>query len=443
VGDVDGDGDPDVLTGEMHIGDQRVVVFENDGGSFDPHLVSDTGTHNARLADLDGDGQLDIVGKNFDGPKVVEAWLTSARPAGPLDRWTRVELDDDRDESSRGQAYFGLAAGDLDGDGDTDLASGKYVYLNPGADTATPWERVTLPVDVDAMWILDVDGDGHNDVVAQRLPEIHWLVPSSDGRTYEDRVVAEGLVEPDHGDSQGYRTAEIDGEPALVFTTGAGIWYLTVPDDPEQTPWPATQITRDPTTEDVLAVGDVDGDGCTDAVGSVDRTRVGWYRNPCSGGADWSRYEIGSTDDFADRSDLADVNGDGRLDLVVTDENGDPTGAGTFWFEAPADPTTGDWPRHTIAEQGSTNAMSVADVDEDGLPDVVTGEHKGALRLVVWQNLDGGSEWVPHVVDRGVESHLGARVVPLDADGTLGIVSIAWDSPEQMHLWMPCRPAAC
>jgi hypothetical protein len=287
------------------------------------------------------------------------------------------------------------------------------------------------------MWILDVDGDGRNDVLAQHLPEIHWLVPSADGLTYEDRVVAEGFVEPDHGDSQGYRTAEIDGAPALVFTTGAGIWYVSVPEDPDQTPWPSTRITGDPTTEDVLAVGDVDGDGCADAVGSVDRTRVGWYRNPCDGGADWNRYEIGSTDDFADRSDLADVNGDGRLDLVVTDENGDPTGAGTFWFEAPADTTAGDWARHTIAEQGSTNAMSVADVDEDGMPDVVTGEHKGALRVVVWQNVDGGNEWVPHVVDRGFESHLGARVVPLDADGTLGIVSIAWDRPDEMNLWVP------
>jgi hypothetical protein len=173
-----------------------------------------------------------------------------------------------------------------------------------------------------------------------------------------------------------------------------------------------------------------------DAIGSVDRTRLGWYQNPCDGGARWPRYEIGTTDNFADRSQLADINDDGRLDLVATDENGDPSGAGTFWFEAPADPTTPDWPRHTVATQGSTNAMSVADLDDDGLPDIVTGEHKGELRVVVWQNVGGGTEWLPHVVDRGIESHLGARVVPLDADGTIGIVSIAWDEPEQMYLWV-------
>jgi hypothetical protein len=80
--------------------------------------------------------------------------------------------------------------------------------------------------------------------------------------------------------------------------------------------------------------------------------------------------------------------------------------------------------------------MSVADLDDDGLPDIVTGEHKGELRVVVWQNVGGGTEWLPHVVDRGIESHLGARVLPLDAGGTIGIVSIAWDEPEQMYLWV-------
>jgi FG-GAP-like repeat len=438
VGDVDGDEDADVVTGEMHTGGARVVVFENDDGSFTAHLVSDGGTHNARLADMNGDGQLDIVGKNYDGPKAVEAWLTSARPATALDRWQRVTLDEDRDTSSRGNAYLGLAAGDLDGDGHTDMASGRYVYLNPGADPASPWTRVELPVDVDAMWILDVDGDGRNDVVGEALPEIHWLRPGADATTYEDSVIADGFVETDHGDSQGYAVSEIDGRTALVFTTGAGLWYLSVPDDPSQTPWPATQITAQPTTEDVLAVGDIDGDGCTDVVGSLERTHPHWFRNPCGAGGEWGAFEIGSTENFADRAVLADLNGDDRLDLVITDENSEEGAVvRTFWFEAPADPTEEGWERRTIAEQASTNSMSVADLNEDGLPDVVTGEINGDERVVVWENVDSASDWVPHLVDRGQESHLGAVVVRLDAEGTPGIVSIAWDEHELMNLWVP------
>jgi hypothetical protein len=81
VADFDGDGDLDVVTGEMHTSPEgRVLVFENLGGGLEWHTVelSGNGTHNARVADITGDGLPDIVGKNWDGPKVVEAWISGA-----------------------------------------------------------------------------------------------------------------------------------------------------------------------------------------------------------------------------------------------------------------------------------------------------------------------------------------------------------------------------
>jgi hypothetical protein len=190
-----------------------------------------------------------------------------------------------------------------------------------------------------------------------------------------------------------------------------------------------------PTTEDVLAVGDIDGDGCTDVVGSIDEHDLHWFANPCDGSGDWTAHPLGATENWADRAQLADIDGDGRLDLVVSDENGEDDGAGTFWFASPSDPTE-PWERRDVATQGSTNAMSVYDVDGDGRPDIVTGEHKGGLAVTVWRNVDDGERWAPEVVDAGRESHLGARVVDLDGQGRLGIVSIAYDKPEDLHLWI-------
>jgi VCBS repeat protein len=79
--------------------------------------------------------------------------------------------------------------------------------------------------------------------------------------------------------------------------------------------------------------------------------------------------------------------------------------------------------------------MDVADMNKDGLVDIVTGEHRGSKKVIIWENVKQGTSWVPHVVDSWRESHLGARAVDLDGDGDLDIVSIAWDRYQDLHVW--------
>ena len=105
----------------------------------------------------------------------------------------------------------------------------------------------------------------------------------------------------------------------------------------------------------------------------------------------------------------------------------------TYWFARPADPT-GLWPRHTVSVQYTTNAMDLADMDSDGDLDIITGEHRGHKRLVIWEN-NGQGAFSYHLVDKGKENHLGARCFDLDGDGDLDIVGICWDSYGLLHLW--------
>jgi hypothetical protein len=137
---------------------------------------------------------------------------------------------------------------------------------------------------------------------------------------------------------------------------------------------------------------------------------------------------------FPDRTELADLNADGRLDVVVTEENGLVDDASTIWWEQPVDVFTGTWTAHTVVIQGTTNSLDVADLDQDGDIDVILAEHRGSRKLAVWSN-DGIGGLTEHVVSSGIESHLGARTVDLDGDGDLDIVSIAWDAFQNVHLW--------
>jgi len=79
VGDVTGNGAPDIYVAEMALeeNDNPVhLLFRNDGdGNFDPQtIMSGVETHEAKLTDLTGDGRLDIAGKSYGPDHHVDVW---------------------------------------------------------------------------------------------------------------------------------------------------------------------------------------------------------------------------------------------------------------------------------------------------------------------------------------------------------------------------------
>ena len=137
------------------------------------------------------------------------------------------------------------------------------------------------------------------------------------------------------------------------------------------------------------------------------------------------------TEGESDRVDLADVNGDGRLDAVVSLENG----TDVWWFEAPEN-ATDTWKRHKIdVIDGQGFSMDTVDFDGDGDPDVVIGEHRGKQenRVVLFENVRAGNRWKQHVIDKDskdtIDHHDGTQAVDLDGDGDLDIISMGWYNP--------------
>jgi hypothetical protein len=401
------------------------------------------------LVDLQGDQDLDIVRPRTYRTGSLGIWEKQAmRRALPLDRWTYIQIDDRRPKWGDYDApdwlkYFGLAMADLNSDGHLDIVAGRHFYRNPGATMTGRWQRVDFGKNVDAMLVVDADGDRQADVIATALPDVYWL-EAEDPQAERWRLTKIGsLPKTGHVNGQGYMLGQIvaGGKPEVILACGDGTYYFEIPESPQARDWPKTRIAPG-VMDEGIGVGDLDGDGDMDiAVGkeTEDQYTVMWWANPGDGQTDWTPQRVGPTNFAPDRIVLADINRDGRCDVVVSEERypGPDPDASLYWFEQTTERGDGRWTRHTVVTEYSLNNLDVADMDGDGDMDIVTCEHKGppgSQKLQIFENR-GRGQFTEHLIDRGKESHLGARVADLDADGDLDMISVGWDEPQFVHLW--------
>jgi hypothetical protein len=106
-----------------------------------------------------------------------------------------------------------------------------------------------------------------------------------------------------------------------------------------------------------------------------------------------------------------DVNGDGRNDILT------PKG----WYEAPADPRSGDWKFHQDFDLGQTGYIYVLDVNGDGRPDLVTTmAHDYGI---FWMERMADGKWTKHLIDDTWSQSHAMTMVDLRGDGHKGFLT--------------------
>ncbi len=362
-----------------------------------------------------------------------------------LEGWQYIEIDSTKQMWGDWTApewlrYFGLDAGDVNNDGMMDIVSGRYIYHNPGGTMEGHWPRTVLDDNVDGILSMDVDGDPYADIIAMALPNLYWyeatnLVGTTYRRTLIGQVPATG-----HVNSQGFEKAQLipGGTSEFVIAGNGDIYAVQVPKD-ANTAWKVKMICKN-TSDEGIGLGDIDGDGDLDIAagrrpeGEDEPTILVWYKNPGSIDILWSPIVVGESIHPIDRVEISDVNGDGKPDIIATEERypGLEPDANFWWF---GQEDLNNWSRHKITTQFSINNLDVTDFDKDGDIDLLTAEHKGeALELQLWSN-DGKGTFKKTVIDTGKENHLGTQWVDLDADGDLDIIGAGWDKHQYMHVW--------
>lgn len=425
--DLDGDGDIDLLAQHS----DGIEILWNDGaGAFnhattEPEVMFAEGSTLAlAVDDLDLDGDIDLIAS--------DRWFAN-NGSGDLQEvngiWPLTPLAQN--------TWYGygprdaLVLLDLDGDGDRDLIMAgqrshrMFLFTNAGQGPIGPPVDMQprIAFDVGPLLDADVDGDGVMDALVGTSDGVRWFRALPTGGFAEPQVIchAPGGVSPFI-----VRDFDQDGDPDLVYwdqyighimyvrNVGAGAFDL---------PEPITSLYLAPPEAGIyLEAADLDGDGDQDLLEYHFPGPVQWYANDGAG-------QFGDVVDLpfltylSDILALVDMNNDGAADLICRVPNVG-TGFPLYLSDGTGSHVAAD-PIPVGQAFGARNALPT-DLDSDGDVDLIFVSGNSPC-LVSWIRDEGMGEWSSPILIHSaptVHEITGLKLQDVDGDGLADLLFV-------------------